>query len=256
MILGITVSVFAPCAIILSFILCFAYLKGQSKADAAYVMMIISAVFTILSCVLLAMIEQGEYTIQAVTSFYSEMHDSLRALFISIMTEAYEAYAQMGVEVNEELIASVFDLQVKQIISYLLIGAFIIVGLSMKAFRFAVSRLSENKKHITEWRFAATNLFAYFYFILIVVSLFLQSADSLIAISVLNLYNLFQVIFAYVGFNLAMTMLTARMRKVTAFILITLALLLLSSFAMQLLAVIGVMFTLRSSRGNDKPLNP
>lgn len=250
---GITVSAFAPCAIILSLILCYAYIRDQSKADAAYVMTIISAAFTLLSCILLAMIEQGAYTWEAVTSYYGDLHDSIRTLFISGMIDVYTA---SGLEVTEEIVASVFDIQIRSLISYIVIGSFVIVGLSMKAFSLAVSKLSENKRHIIEWRFVATNIFAYSYLLLVVASIFVHSADSVFAISVLNLYNIFQVIFAYVGFNFAMAILTTRMRTGTAFIILFALLAVFSSFVIQLLAVMGVMFTLRSGRITSKPANP
>lgn len=250
---GITVSAFAPCAILLGLIICYSYVKNQSKADAAYIMTLISAAFTVLSCVLLAMIEQGAFNWEAVTSFYGELHDSIRTLFISGMLDVYTA---SGFEVTEEVVASIFDLQIRSLISYIIIGGFVIVGLSMKAFSLAVSRLSENKQHIIEWRFTATDIFAYFYLILVIASLFVGSADSIFAVSVLNLYNIFLVIFAYVGFNFAMAILTTRMRTGTAFIILIALLAVFSSFVMQLFAVMGVMFTLRSSRMNNKPANP
>ncbi len=254
--LGVTISFFAPCAIILALILCIAYTKELCKADTAYIMMVISAAFTVASCAFLAMMEQGEYSLAAVTAFYGDLHDSFRTLFISSMSEMYKAYAAAGIEVTEDMVALVFDSIVKQLISFLLIGGFMIVGLSMKAFGFAVSRLSENKRHITEWRFTATNIFAYFYLILIFASLFVSSADGVIAIAVLNLYNLVLVIFAYVGFNIAMNMLMTRMKAAASFIVLIIVLLLLSSFAMQVLAVMGVMSTLRSGRQTNRPLNP
>ncbi len=250
---GISVSAFAPCAIILGLILCHSYVKDQSKSDSAYIMTLIAAAFTLLSCVLLAMMERGAFTWEAVTSYYGELHDSIRALFISTMVDIYSA---SGIEVTEEIVASLFDMQIRSLISYLVIGGFVIVGLGMKAFSLAVSKLSENKQHIEEWRFKATNIFAYFYFVLIIASLFVGSADSIFAVSVLNLYNIFLVIFAYVGFNYAMTILTMKMKKGTAFIILIALLAVFSSLAMQVFAVMGVMFTLRSSRSNNRPFNP
>lgn len=250
---GISVSAFAPCSILLGLILCYSYLKEQSKSDSAYIMTLVATAFTLLSCVLLAMVEQGTYTWEAVTSFYGDLHDSIRTLFISSMVDVYTA---SGIEITEEIIASVFDIQVRSLVSYFVIGSFVIVGLGMKAFTLAVSKLSENKQHIEEWRFKATNIFAYFYFVLIIASLFVGSADSIFAVSVLNLYNIFLVIFAYVGFNFVLTILTMRMKKGTAFIVLIALLAIFSSLIMQLLAVMGVMFTLRSSHSNSKPLNP
>ena len=244
-ILGITSSLFGPCAIILAFIASYSFVRGQSKADSAYVMTIISAVFTVIGCIILAMMEQGEYTLEAVGVFYGEILDSLRAIFISSMSELYTA---SGFEISQEIIAAAFDMQVRLIVAYLLIGGFLLVGLSMKVFSLAVALLAEEKKHIAEWRFATTNIFAYFYLILTLASMFVMSADSLFAVSVLNLYNIFLVIFAYVGFNFAIAILSFKLKRGMAFFILLILIGVFASFAMQILAVLGVLFTLRNNR--------
>lgn len=240
------ISLFAPTAIILSLILCSAFTKGQSKSDAAYVMSIISAALGVVGYLLFAMIEQGVYTLDAAMDYYVELIDSIRLIFVDSMVEIY---ATSGIEVTEEIVTAVFNQQINMIISYLLIGGFVISGISMKIFGAIVGLCAEDKTHIKEWRFTATRVYAYFYVILVILSLFASSADSIFAISVFNLYNIFMVIFAYVGFKVAHDLLKKRMKPFLSVVVLLGALLLFSSFAAQLLAALGVLYAMRRDEG-------
>lgn len=240
-----TISLFAPASIILAFIICFSFCKGESKADAAYIMTIIAAIFSLLMYLLYAMVDQGEYTLDAVKVFYTDFYDSLRTL---IVDSFMSVYSTSGLEVTEEMIIALFDRQVSMIISYLLVGGFMVVGVAMKLFSFVVSRLVEDKSTILQWRFSTTNLYAYFYLILTLASVFVINADSIFAISILNLYNVFLIVFAYVGFNFVITHILKNLRPLYAGLILVAVMLLFSGFAVQVLAILGVMHTIRSNK--------
>ena len=240
--LGYCATLFAPCAIILSAITAYAFLHGQSKADTSYLMTVIFALFSVGACVLLAMMHTGEWTLEAAKTFYLDLHDSLRQAVI----KATEQTPDLGVDV--ELMTSIFDLQVSLLISYFLIGAFAVVGLSMKLFRFIVRKVADNEQPIIEWRFETTNIFAYAYLVLAIASMFVYNPDSVFAVSVLNLYMIFVAVFAYVGFNFVVALLSGSMSRGRAIFTVVALALLLSSFAIQLLAILGVMFTIRDNR--------
>ena len=244
---GVTVSLFGPSSIILALMLSFAFRREENKADTAYVMTIICAAFSFISCILLAMLAQGEFTIEAVKLFYADLIDSLRVGFVESFMLIYEA---AGVSSSEEIILAIFDTQLKLAISYFLIGGFITVGLGMKVFGFVISKLAEDKKEILEWRFSPNNFFAYFFVLLTFASVFLTSAEGILAISVLNLYNVFLVIFAYVGFNLATAIFMTKMRRGLSLLILVFVLISFSSFAIQVLAMLGVMFTIQNNNRN------
>jgi hypothetical protein len=155
-------------------------------------MTIVSAAFAVLGYLLLAMIQQNTYTLDAAIAYYIEIIDSLRPIFVNTL---YEIYTSSGMPVQEELIVAVFDRQVGMIISYLLIGGFVVSGIGLKIFGAIVSRCSEDNTRIKNWRFTANKSYAYFYIILMLLSLFIGATDGIFAISVLNLYNIFSVIF-------------------------------------------------------------
>ena len=162
-----------------------------------------------------------------------------------------DLYASSGMDVAGETVVALFNAQINMIISYLLIGGFIITGLSMKLFGSIVGKCSEDNTKIQNWRFSATRIYAYFYVALILASLFTTSTDSIFAISVLNLYNIFLVVFAYIGYKVMLEIIGRKMRPVYATIILIVVIILFSSIAAQILAALGVLFILR--RNTPKP---
>lgn len=252
---GISISFFGIAAVILAKMICSAFVKNQSKADTAYLMTLISAIFTVVSCILLAMALQNVYTLDAAMAFYKDFADYLKEIFL--MT-TMQIYSEAGVQVTEEMLVLVFDQQVSLIISYLVIGSFVIVGLSMKLFGLIVSKCAEDNTPILKWRFITTNVYAYFYVILAFASVFVNPIGNVLGVSVMNLYNIFMVVFAYVGFNYALALLRRRMKRVSSFILLSIITLVFMALAIELLSFLGAIFTIRKSREirPQTPLNP
>ncbi|MBQ8414510.1 MAG: hypothetical protein IJX58_04605, partial [Clostridia bacterium] len=91
-------------------------------------------------------------------------------------------------------------------------------------------------------------VYAYFYILLVILSLFATNADSIFAVSVLNLYNIFMVVFAYVGFTVSLDTLKNRMKPVTATLVLIAVLLIFASFAAQILAAFGVLYSIRNEK--------
>lgn len=244
LLLKLSLSAFGPAAIILAFIMYYAFSHKQSKADSSFVMTVICAVFSLLSYILLAMHLQGQYSIEAAMDFYSSLTSLLKESFVSLMLEAYTA---AGIAVAPELLTKIFEYQLNMIISYLLIAAFFIVGISFKIFSLIVRKCTEDKREITSWRFFTSNVFAYFYVLVAFASIFMVSLDGVISIAVLNLYNLFLVVYAYVGFNVAFAMLTKKFKPFVSFLLLIVTLLIFVSLGIQILAALGVLFTIRKN---------
>lgn len=246
---GLTLSAFGPASVILAYIIYYAFTRKQAKSDASFVMTVICAAFSLVGYILIAMSIESEYTMDAVYDFYGKLTSMLRESFVSLMLEAY---ASAGIAVTEELVVETFNAQLNMIISYLLIGAFIIVGLSFKLFGFIVKKCTEDKEEISSWRFFTSNLFAYCYVFIGFASMFMASYDSLISVVALNLYNLFMVVYAYVGFNAAYAMLKKKFKPFVSFVLLAAALLIFASFGVQVLAMLGVLFTI--TKNNEAAL--
>ena len=240
--MNFAITFFAPTSVILAVILYYAFVKGESKSDAAFLMSIIAAVFTALGYMVFAMSEREIYTFEAAIDYYTQLIDYIRALFVDGMLALYSA---SGLDVTAEAIRLVFDQQINMIISYLFIGGFAISGIGMKIFGAIAGSCSEDKTQVKEWRFGVPRLYAYGYVLLVILSLFATSGNSIFAISVLNLYNIFMVVFAYLGFKTTYENLRKRMTPFVSAIILIGVLLVFSSFATQILAAVGVLAAMR-----------
>jgi len=244
-IIGISYYLFAPASVIVALIISYAFSSKQSKSDAAFLATLICGVFTFLSYILLGMILKKNFSFEASIEFYNDLVTNLREHFINTMFEAYKA---MGIDVTVEILTQQFNAQIYMIISYILIASFLIVGLSFKLFGFVVGKLAENSAEIKSWRFKTSNVFAYFYLILVFLAMFLTSSTDLLSIVVFNLYNIFLVVYAYVGFNVIKNKLKDKTGPIIATGLIIASVLIFSSLAIQLLAVSGVFYTIKTNR--------
>ena len=97
---------------------------------------------------------------------------------------------------------------------------------------------------IDSWRFMPTPIFAYFYAIIGVSIMFVQNTTDVLGITLFNLEYIFMFIFAYVGFNFISAALARKISPLIAFSICAVAIVLLSSFAIQILSYVGVMFVL------------
>ena len=242
-------SAFGFASVFLAFIMAKACRQGSSKADSAYIMTIVCALFSLVGYALFAMNYQGAYTLDAVSEFYSTLVNSLRIIYVNTLSEAYNT---AGIQVKNETITLMFDTQLYMIISYILISSFTIVGLSFKLFGSVVSKRVEDNSDIKSWRFTPTKLYAYFYVILAFVSIFAISSNNVFSVSVNNLYNVFMYIFAYVGFSVALDILKKKFKPATSVILLVIGCVILLSVAAQLLAVLGAIYTIR--RQNEEKI--
>ena len=237
------VSFFAPASIIIAWLISTAFKKNQSKSDIAFICTVIAAALSFGGYLLFAMKEQGVYTIDAAMEFYTAIIAEFREIFVEYTAELYAASGMPSV--STESIEAIFDMQLNMVISYLLIGGFIITGVGCKLFSAIASLISEDKKAIKSWRFVAPRAYAYFYVILIFASLFASKTDGIFAISVLNLYNVFLIVFAYIGFNVAIEIVKKRMHPRFSVLVLVISIILFASFATQILAALGVLFSVR-----------
>ena len=241
--IGLAVSLFAPAAIILAIMLSYAFAKGHSKSDVSYLMTVIASLLVLCGYLLFAMMERDIFTLEAAVEFYTVFIENLREVFVGTMMDIYSA---SGVEITADIVGGVFDQQINMTISYFLILGFAITGIGMKLFSTIVRRLSSDSYAMREWRFGTTRAYAYFYVALVIASIFTLDASSVFAITVLNLYNFFMVVFAYVGYKVAREILSTKMKPWLATLIIIAVVLVFASFGAQILAALGTLYSLRS----------
>ena len=246
--LKLSVSFFSVQVIIIAALIALSFLKQSSKAETAFLATVISSILIVASAVFLAMTETGVYTIDSVIEFYKELFESLREVFSVTAFRIYgDAFVAAGVKVSVEDFGLIFDSVLGTLISFIVIFAFGVVGLSFKIFSLIAVRIAKNTVPLYKWRFMTTNVFAYFYVVLVFLSIFVPATDSVFALSINNMYNILMAIYAYVGFNVAVSILSAKMKPVFAILVVIASLLALFSFALSVLSLLGVMFTIRKN---------
>ena len=244
---GITVILFA-------LIISRAYSVGAEKSEAAFVMTAIAALTTLLAFIVAPMVASGELDFGVVRSFYEKLASLLREEIILAFSTALDSLSAEGtaVMIDIEQINELFDYQLNMLVSYLVIFAFFLVGATFKCFSIVVSKCAESPEPIFLWRFKTSSVFAYFYFALTVATLFIPSLDSAFAITVINLYNILMFVYFYVGFNIAVAFMAKRKKPFFAFITVLIAVMLFTSFAIELLAIIGAFFTIKANEQSIK----
>lgn len=248
-VLKIGLTLFAFEGIALAALLAICFMKKSDKAEASLIMTAVCAAFTLVNLVILPMIELNTLDFGMVADYYLEMVDSLREAFVQTAMEAYgQILASGGIELSESIVTELYNHQLTMAISYIVIICFAVVGIAMKLFAKLYTRLCEDNSPVIYWRFRTTSVFAYFYIALMFLSIFTSTSGGVLGITIGNLYNIFLIVYAYIGFNQAVAMLSVKVRPAVAILIIVVVTVVAMSFALQLLAVLGVLYTIRKNR--------
>lgn len=237
--------------LILAFILYFMYLKGRGKSECVVALTLTVAALILVSLYLAAVNMTGSFDFDTVKNFYVDMYEAVKADFIRQMDELQSLNPGVTEPIfTEEELNLLFLGIAGQLISVLAVISFVITGVMLKAFSAIVYRFEKEPHVIVGWRFRVTNVFAYFYAALLFLNLFIGSGLGVFELAVVNLYNIFMVVFAYFGFLVAREFLSrGRGRGFASAVLIG-AIILLSALAVQLLSLAGLIFTFIDNKHN------
>lgn len=250
-------SLFSLTSIIVALLISSAYINGQSKSDAAFISSIVIVGVSVVSLIASAMISLNSFDLDAVMKYYIDIYNDTRDASAGLAEKYYllaketmpELYEGLEQDLSLDDFKSTYDyFFASTAIAGFLISGFATVGISMKLFGFVVGKCSEDNSHIRNWRFALSTPYAFFYLILIVAYIFSMYNDNLFAVCVTNLYYIFQLVFAYVGFKTAISELSKKMKPALSFLVVSAASLVFISFASQIYATIGVISTIRFNR--------
>ena len=248
-ILGIGFTLFAFESVALAVFLAVFFAKKNDKAETALIMTAVCAVFTLVNLAMLPMIELNTLDLGRVVDYYLEMIDTLRLTFVDTAIEVYgQILAGGGIEISESVVTELYNYQLTMVISYVVIICFAVIGIAMKLFTRLYTRLCEDASPVIYWRFMTTSVFAYFYIALMFLSVFTSTSGGVLGIAVGNLYNIFLIVYAYVGFNQAVAMLSVKARPAVATLIVIAVTSVAMSFALQLLSVLGVLYTIKKNR--------
>jgi len=126
---------------------------------------------------------------------------------------------------------------------------------TLKLFSLLISSCGDDsaKKQMTEWRFHIEGLLNYVFWVLALISIFIGSTDSVFAVVIINLYNIFLFVFAYIGLKVVGYLLSELFKnRVLAALAIVGGLVVFSTLAVELLAYFGAASVFfRIKKGNQ-----
>lgn len=247
--------VLAAEAVALACAIKFCYAKGISKTATVLYTTAIAAVFMILAFISIPAIMEGTFSVEAVKTFYAELYNSIKQVFVGTINDLYtNLYTTEGASaINTADIELIFERAAYMLISLVVICAFAISGITLKIFSAFVARLDSEPTRVAEWKFEMPIIYGYFFMALSLASFFTSSSMSVFALTMSNLYNIFLAVYAYIGTKTVYNRLIAKRSKVFAFILLLAIILIAFSLSVQILALIGVFYSIY--RGKIKTLS-
>ena len=251
-------SVVALETVIVAFLVFFMFAKRRPKAECVIAVTVVISVFSFVSLVLTACYSVGEFSWNAVTSFYGEIYDQLRLLLVERVREFYESLTESGgaqISFSESDVTAILDSIVAVLPSIIVVLGFTVGGITFKLFGAIVYRNVRDRFPILTWRFRVTAVFAYFYVALLVISFFVGGMGDAITLAVENLYNIFLYVFAYIGFVYVYRLLTRMRSRGFALTVLIFAVLMFSTMAATVLSVAGAFFTIQEGKNTGSKEN-
>lgn len=236
-------SASALTAVLAAFIIYLSLTRGFfTKGEAALAVTALISVIIAVLLIFAAFYIVGTVDIALALDYYSDLTDNMREIWISTMEEhiAKNPNTEFSQIMTPEVTVAVFDSCVNMLFSVIGILAFLLTGLAFKLLSALLSLFLVDKKQLSGWSFSLSRIFGYFYLGLYVLRIFLSGTD-VASLVVLNLMNVFMFIFAYIGFKLACSVLSIRMKnKSSAALIVIFACILFYSFAISVLSFLGV----------------
>ena len=261
--LSLSSSVFVITSFLCALVLAVGYIKGLNKAEISLYLTVLYAFCTACGLYLIGAKEIGSFDVTAVVAYYQQLFDDLVVSVIKQIQSNLEAAVLAGQELTLDIgeyvsmIEETFLSLSKTFLSLLVVIAFLYSGIQIKLFSVFVKRCELTPRPRQEWHFALSNLFAYFYIALAVLSLFVGSMENVMGIALVNLNNIFMFVFAYIGFNYALFFTSRMQNKTLARVVFVILLVTMNVLAIQLLSYIGVFITTSRNRFlKNNPQNP
>ena len=256
--IGGLISVIGIEILIVALILVLALKKRAKKSETAFILTAVIFVITLLSLACAAINVTGEFTLDAIKVFYSDLLENLRDAFIK-MAESYVAALQTSssaaIEIPVDDINLVFDAMVGGLIGMLVSLCFVMAGITLKLFVAVARRLMPNDAFLAAWHFTTPSLYAYAFMALYILSIFVGGTDAF-SLTVTNLTTVFTTVYAYVGASVVYSMLSGRLGRWKSLLIIGAVALMFSGIAFRLLAFFGAYATVAANKFNELKGDP
>lgn len=236
-------------AVALAFIISRYIHKDGNKMECVFVCTIIYSFFIVLSLAALAVTFGGATDVKEIMEFYGSISEIVKEYFVSYMNYFLSlGYFASELEITTDMLLEIYDILVSNVISYIVIASFLMTIASIKLFKAIAFKCADNRKHILEWKFATPSLYAYFFVILAIATIFATDSSTVFTVCVSNLYNIFKAVYAYAGITFVYNLLTKKMKGIFAILIIGGAIITLSVYVFEVLAIFGAFFTIRKNK--------
>ena len=236
-------------SVMIALIISVCYIKKTDKFDCALFAILVTVVALASSALLFIIDLSGASSVIEAYDYFLEFYEGLKdSVTESLMNTTAGATAN-NPALSADYISELFDAYLNCIVALLTILAFVIVGITLKIFLKLINSLTEDSDKTRTWNFVPPRMFAYFYFALAILSIFKMNMESVLAVSILNLYMIFMFVFAYVGYKVITAMLKSSGKSTfSANATVIVLTLLFSSFALQMLAVAGAFAVIKFAK--------
>lgn len=225
------------------------YEEGWSKVESALVISFVVAGLITLMFVIIA-IKDGQGL--PIKEFYTNLYDQFKNEYVAYFEEAYASmYEEMGSEsISSEYIVYVFDFLAGMVVSILFVAGIILTGISSKIYSFVLGKLGSDKEKLNKWKFVPEPLYAYFYAIVEVLTMFISAEITSFTLCVSNLSMIFMPIFWYMGIIAATKLVNERKKRgmPIAFTMVCSAI--IAIFFPRILSYAGVLYCIVSDKIN------
>ncbi len=227
--------------ILLALILVSVYLLLGHKSECAIYLSLIASAFILLSFYLYGAKAVSSFDLDDIFGFYRNSLEEIKnaAYKLTNISSDNGAYQQ----ISEYEFSVAFNRLTMQIASFIGISAFVFSGISIKLFTWTTLKISKKGILGTFAHFLPTNISAYTFALVLVISIF-SSAESAFGIVTINLLNILTVIFAYLGGRYIFTMASISGKRAATVLISIGAFLMFPSVALRIASIVGAWITI------------
>lgn len=226
-----------------------------SKGETVFWITLLTFILFALSAILFSFEIMKSVGFDEILEFYTKVYTSFKDIISDFLTSK-TVLNEKGIPVfaynltEAEMFVHEF---IMLLIPISVLLAFLSTGITMKTFSFIVSRSSGDECGIHLWKFKTSNLIAYFYVIIAVICFFAVNDGTIFTYVLTTINTILAPIYAYIGAYVIYLFMISRGKSPSfAVLVIFAACVILSSFAIQLLAFFGVYFNVTSNKLSKK----
>ena len=225
------------------------FIKDDSKAFYVCLSTILLSLLVALSVYLLAFASVG-FDFEAATELLKVQLEQMKALLHETVSGMLEnpMLADQTTAITDDVIVELIDGYFSLIPSFMVILALVSTAISHAVFLIILALCASRGIAKNTGAFCTSPVFAIAYILLFIMTLF-ENDGGVFSIAMLNLYSVFRLVYAYVGFRLFSFIIGKKLKSIPlAVVILSVLSLIFSGFAIDILSAVGVLETFAVAR--------